>query len=591
MGLPALAEPPQLIDLEQWRRSRGDLTEPDLNQWRKIRGAKFAACLAQTPALDQWNNPVVDKYGKPVLESWDRFRDQCASDIVYWVKMTCWGKDPRRPPGKQIVPLIPWEFQEKLLRYIADLILYAAHHDYAKFNLVIEKARDMAGTVTVLLVFQWLWQFHGMSFIVGSRDKPSVDSKNNLDTPFGKLRFNIEKQPYALLPKGFDKTDREQYKTAHIGNDEVGIITGEAPGENFGRKSRAIAALFDEFAFWTDAPKASWGACFETVRIRIAVSTPNGPNNYYASLVKRLEDEDRILITLYWWLHPAKSKGLRWIGGKPTSDWYEEQKRKGNKRELAKEVDLDYNESTEGWIFHMYLGQHRFRELLPDENATLWRSWDLGDTSCVLFCQSDRFNRALFLKELIVEGYTITEIADMVADITNTLFYGLRVADIGDPQGWHNNTTNKIIRGDTEYSRLKREKQIIIESKFFADIPTQLRTYESIDTLIGKMEEQNRQTGTAGLLVDNENCPTLDAAFREMYRWATDKNGKVIEGNFGNKLYEPNHPYEDVVDAARIFAIKHYYFGSNRYPKGGQQQGQKPVGVKKIHSQGGQRRA
>jgi len=533
----AVVDRPQLPDLESWRRSRGDLAEPDFSYWRRERVKVLTQALS---------SPLEEQ----------KFRDRCAADILYWVTYTAWTKEPRRPPGKQVIPLIPWGFQAKILVYLAQLILHAANDPYFKANVVLEKARDMAGTVTVLLVAEWLWQFHGMSFVIGSKDKDSVDTINNLDTPFEKIRFNLERQPHCLLPKGFDMGDAEQYKKRHIGNSNVGQITGEAPSATFSRKSRAICAIFDEFAFWDKDPDASWSSAFETVRVRIAISTPNGPNNLFANLVSGDAGEEVDLFTLYWWLHPYKSRGLEFVGGKPTSEWYRVQLRTGSAQTVAREIDLNYESSIKGELFEVYKGQHRVNGLKPEPGTIIWRCWDPGNWRGVVWAQLDRYNRILFLKELAAENMELGAFADAVLAISSQKFPGFKFMDIGDPAGTYVSSEKKDHQ-NAEYNRLRRDKQIFVESAFISQIPTQIRTDISLELLIDKMVEQNRITATPGLLIDPKECRLLDRGFSGKVRRVVTKDGTVLD-----EIEKPP-PYGEVVDCARYLAIKFFYRRGN----------------------------
>ena len=70
------------------------------------------------------------------------------------------------------------------------------------------------------------------------------------------------------------------------------LIRGSAPVSNYGRSGRWKVVFFDELAFWPYG-EASWKAASHSTKIRLALSTPNGPDGVYARLA---QDPDNIRI-------------------------------------------------------------------------------------------------------------------------------------------------------------------------------------------------------------------------------------------------------------------------------------------------------
>ena len=152
----------------------------------------------------------------------------CQQNIDHWLKNWVWVYEPR--PKPRTIPYTEAEFQKKVIKELSEAVLKG--HD-----LCIEKSRDMRITWTVLIVFLYYWQFHDMTFLVGSRKAEEVDKMGDLDTLLPKVRFMIEKQLSFLLPKGFDKDQHMSWM--NIQNPESkGSIAGESNNASFGTGSQ-----------------------------------------------------------------------------------------------------------------------------------------------------------------------------------------------------------------------------------------------------------------------------------------------------------------------------------------------------------------
>ncbi len=251
----------------------------------------------------------------------------------------------------EIMPMMPYEFQEVEWRALEGIIEECLKpNSFKAFNYVAEKSRDMTWSWTMCMLSLHRWQFRNSSILIGSRKEDEVDTSGDMDTPFEKIRFQLLRQPDFLVPRGFDW--RKHSKHMHLINPNGGEITGESANPNFGRGGRKLFVWFDEFAFW-DHDYAAWRSCSQTTNLRIAVSTPNGPNNKFARLRHGEEQENVIVRTSPWYLHPLKSQGLEMWNGKYTSPWYREQKSRMSAEDMAREIDISYASSKDGCLITM----------------------------------------------------------------------------------------------------------------------------------------------------------------------------------------------------------------------------------------------
>ena len=249
----------------------------------------------------------------------------CRIDPLFWLNFFCWTYDPRR--RLRPCPMITYPFQEIAFYWI----LHAIDNQY---DLLIEKSRDMGATWLVLYAAQWHWMFRPYSTsLLVSRKEDLVDKPDDPDCLFWKLIFNAELQPTWLL---------ERFNRRELGlfNPLINsTIDGTSTTGDVARGGRREFIVLDEFAF-VENQDAVLSATADAAQCRLFISTPNGSGNAFY----RMRETDMPGLTLIWWLHPVKSKGL-YIdeSGKRRSPWYDrETKRRGSPKEIAQEIDLDY---------------------------------------------------------------------------------------------------------------------------------------------------------------------------------------------------------------------------------------------------------
>jgi hypothetical protein len=189
------------------------------------------------------------------------------------------------------------------------------------------------------------WLFRpGFSAGFGSRKLELVDRRGDLDSIFEKLRFLLDNLPAWMLPTGFRRADHDNQ--ARLLNPATGAaVTGEG-GDNIGRGGRKSLYFIDEAAF-LERPDSVDRALSQTTRVRIDVSTPNGPGNPFAA--KRHSGKVPVF-TLHWRDDPRKNALQALPDGRAVYPWYEEQKRRLDPVTVAQEIDIDYTASVEGFV-------------------------------------------------------------------------------------------------------------------------------------------------------------------------------------------------------------------------------------------------
>lgn len=278
----------------------------------------------------------------------------CSEDIITWVDLWCWTKDPRRTPAS--MPFLCYDYQREYILTLQDHIMRGK-------DLATVKSRDMGASWMPIYVFTFFWLFRpGSDFRVGSRKEDYVDKLGDIDTLLEKVRFNLSRQPRFLLPKSFDLQKHAAYMRI-INPDNGNAIVGESANPHFGSGGRRTAVLLDEFAKWdASVATAAWTATADVTPCRIVTSTYVGSSNKFAILVDGTKEklDKRILL---WVFDPRKNKGMYYIdsnGNKKdimspeqafrlwqdkkyevSSPWRDAEKLRRTAEDMAQEIDCD----------------------------------------------------------------------------------------------------------------------------------------------------------------------------------------------------------------------------------------------------------
>lgn len=258
-------------------------------------------------------------------------RIACARDPLFWLNAFVWAHDPLRQPDDPLRPVITYAYQDDAFMEIYESI--------GKYDLAIEKSRDMLATWMVLLAFLHRFEFKDyQTFLVASRKEDYVDKRDNPDALFWKLDHALKKQPTWLrpTPDAMTRTDM------HLGNGETGsTIDGESTTGNIGVGGRRTAVFLDEFALMPNGHEVL-AATADITKSRIFTSTPRGTGNAFYDVTHMGKTRK---LTLHWSLHPQKNEGLTTDPdtGKLRSPWYDaECARRNHPMEVAQELDLNY---------------------------------------------------------------------------------------------------------------------------------------------------------------------------------------------------------------------------------------------------------
>lgn len=223
----------------------------------------------------------------------------CADDCAYHAILFGATFEPRDRPGrpKGWWPLVPYEFQIRLIRWIDDVLAANPGTESALMGRgdgVLEKARGMAGSWTFCAYAATKW-LHDDGFVAGfmSYKQDVVDQSNSTDTLFYKIEgylgldprvpvsreMEIDGQtvtvpvrsPEWLIPEGYNpRIHNRDLVLAHP--TRTNVINGYSTGERTGVGARATMMVLDEAAKFPAFP-AVWQSVSATTDHRFALSS------------------------------------------------------------------------------------------------------------------------------------------------------------------------------------------------------------------------------------------------------------------------------------------------------------------------------
>lgn len=288
---------------------------------------------------------------------------KCASDRQHWFEYYAWGFDPRPDSPLNTIPLDLFPFQKRYIDWLDYLVFRTRQSG------VVPKSRDMGATEVALrwAVHNWLFK-DSFEVLLLSRTEDEVDSKEDVNTLFEKVRFQMRLLPEWMLPDGFSLDKGMPYM--RIKNPENGsTFHGRAPTESVGRQLRVAVILYDEHAFAPNGGYKQHTSLSQTSKSLIGLSSVGGRLNKFADL---MTDNKTPQFVMDWREHPWK-----------TEDWYNALGTgvfgvAMNAQQIAQEIDRDLDASQPGKVW-------KFRE------EYLFMTWEEVVGAFSKFNLADRF--------------------------------------------------------------------------------------------------------------------------------------------------------------------------------------------------------
>lgn len=317
---------------------------------------------------------------------------QCKRSILFFFNTFLRTYDPRLAQSN--IPFITYPYQDKYLEALVQCIINDRDN-------ITEKSRDMWFSWMILWVLLRGFLFHWWSSLIGSYKENYVDEQGNMDSSFERLRYMISYLPKWMLPTTLDmkymsisdtKTNKE--------------ISGDA-WRNFGTGWRRKVVFMDEFAL-RPADSTAFRKTRDITNCRIIGWTPEGTMNIYGKIMTNHPDYIHLDIKkyrLHWKLHPLK-----------TQERYEREKKKRTVLDVAKELDISYDDSVSGAVYKSFRNMVAISYYPYDPNMKLYRSFDFGRDSnaCIRWQKDFRTNMLYIIRSVRRKDWNIKQFAWLV---------------------------------------------------------------------------------------------------------------------------------------------------------------------------------
>ena len=240
---------------------------------------------------------------------------RCGKDPVFF----CNNYAKISHPMRGLIPFDMYQFQETSLEDIKN----------NRFSIIL-KARQLGISTTVAAYVCWMMLFHREKNVLIVATK--LGTAANLVKKIKAIHKNL---PSWLKISDIVVDNRNSFELGNGSQVKASSTSGDA-----GRSEALSLLVVDEAAF-VEGIDELWAGLYPTLSTGgrcIALSTPNGVGNWFHKTYTEAEENknDFFTIKLPWEVHPERD-----------DDWFEKETRNMSRREIAQELQCNFNASGE----------------------------------------------------------------------------------------------------------------------------------------------------------------------------------------------------------------------------------------------------
>lgn len=274
-------------------------------------------------------------------------------------------------PVRGLIPFDLFDYQEELLASFRE----------SRSNGVL-KARQLGVSEITAAYIAWLVLFH--------RDKNVLIIATKRETAANiirKIRTSVANIPPWLFL--CEITVDNVYSIEFSNGSRVKAVSRS---KDAGRSEALSLLVLDEAAHIENLEEI-WAGLKPTISAGgsvIMISTPNGVGNLFFNMWAGSQsgENDFVFTKLMWWVHPERQEGLRddpYRPGFKTSEWFEEETKGMTEREIAQELECNFNSSGDNVLPAAILDLIRDQHIMVpasfeyvDRNIHVFRPWEPG---------------------------------------------------------------------------------------------------------------------------------------------------------------------------------------------------------------------
>tara|TARA_R110000765_G_scaffold17476_1_gene47747 strand:- start:2870 stop:4453 length:1584 start_codon:yes stop_codon:yes gene_type:complete len=298
-------------------------------------------------------------------------------------------------PQKGLIPFKAYDYQKQLL---------GDFNDY-RFNVILKGRQLGISTITAAYI-AWLMLFH--------RDKNILVVATKLQTATNLVRK--VKQIIKNLPGWIQISDIAIDNRTSFELSNGSLIKAASTSSDAGR-SEALSLLVVDEAAHVERLGELWAALYPTLSTGgrcIALSSPNGVGNWFHQACVEAEagTNDFYLTVLPWDVHPDRDQS-----------WFEKETRNMTKREIAQELECNFNVSGETVLQSEDIIWYLERCTKPiyrtgfDRNYWIWEKYD-PEKSYLIVADVARGDGADNSAFHIIQLEDLTQVAEYVGKAT-----------------------------------------------------------------------------------------------------------------------------------------------------------------------------
>jgi len=275
---------------------------------------------------------------------------KCGKDSAYFINNYARISHPL----KGLIPFKTYSFQDDLL------LDFDAH----RFNVIL-KARQLGISTITAAYIVWLLLFY--------RDKNVLVIATKFQTAANlvkKVKSIMQNVPPWLRIADIKIDNRTSFVLTNGSEVKAASTSGDAG------RSEALSLLVIDEAAHVEGLEELWTGLYPTLSTGgrcIALSTPNGVGNWFHKIYVEAENEENDFhpTNLPWAVHPDRDQ-----------DWFEKETRNMSRRQIAQELECNFNSSGETVIHPEDLERLVFSIKEPiyrtgfDRNLWLWEQYN-----------------------------------------------------------------------------------------------------------------------------------------------------------------------------------------------------------------------
>ena len=386
-------------------------------------------------------------------------------------------------PLEGLIPFHLYPFQETLLQD------FEAH----RFNVIL-KARQLGISTITAAYVAWLMMFH--------REKNVLVIATKFNTAANlvkKVKAIIKYLPDWLRISNVDIDNRTSFMLSNGSQIKASSTSGDAG------RSEALSLLVIDEAAHVEGLDELWMGLYPTLSTGgrcIALSTPNGVGNWFHKVYTQSENKsnDFFPTKLPWQVHPARDE-----------EWFEKETRNMSRREIAQELECNFNMSGETVFSSENL--ETYSEMLRDpkhrtgfdRNLWIWQEHQQGNTY-LLSADVARGDGKDYSVCLVFKLETMEIVAEYQGKCTPDIFSRV-LYDLGTEYG---SSLLVVENNSVGYAVLDKLKDM--------NYPNIYHSIKSTHEFVEEYQADNMSNAVVGFSMTSKTRPLIVAKMEEFVR-------------------------------------------------------------------------